>query len=464
MKVTRIATSKNLNAGKYAALEEQARRLGTIRSEVWQRYGSIGGLNRGDRSIRDEWLARGRTFPVSANAWKETLRDAKADIAMTVEAAKVGVRSGIRQRTGDETERKRLYTLLKSNRFTEDSRLRRMMRKDWKRGRNHTRNQIVVRSDNYTTFQLGGRAWVKIPGLERGRRIAIPLNTTVEPTGTLRVILRDDRVEVHYAVEVEETADCGTATLGVDKGYTEVLVDSDGDHHGQALGERLKNESDTRKVKYQRRAKLRAIAENTGNERKRRNIIEHNLGRKKGNSRARKAQANIRDIVFKAVHEVVDKAAVIAAEDLTAPMSGGRFAKDTNRRLAAWTKGVVAEALETVSRRRGSTLVPVNPAYTSQTDHRNGCLLGKRVGDSFYCFDGVVLQADENAALNVLARLFDPEMDRWTPHRKVESILLARTERRRLGLLNQDSSCGSRSPSTESETPENLNVQLCLGF
>ncbi|MCP4117747.1 MAG: transposase, partial [Desulfobacteraceae bacterium] len=34
MKATRIARSKNLNAGKYAALEEQARRLGTIRSEV----------------------------------------------------------------------------------------------------------------------------------------------------------------------------------------------------------------------------------------------------------------------------------------------------------------------------------------------------------------------------------------------------------------------------------------------
>ncbi len=362
MKVTRIAVSKNLNAGKYAALEEQARRLGTIRSEVWQRYGSIGGLTRSDRSIRDEWLAQGRTFPVAANAWKETLRDAKADIATSVEAAKVAVRRAIRGRSGGEGARQRLYTRLKSNRFTEDSWLRRTMRRHWRRGRNHTHNQIIVRADNYTTFQLGGRAWVKIPGLERGKRIAIPLNTTVEPTGTLRVILRDDRVEVHYAVEVEETADCGTATLGVDKGYTEVLVDSDGEHHGEGLGEALKNESDARKLKNQRRAKLRAIAENTGNERKRRNIVEHNLGRKKVNSRARKAEANIRDLVFKAVHEVADKAAVIAAEDLTAPMSGGRFAKDTNRRLAAWTKGVIAEALETISRRRGSMLVLVNPA------------------------------------------------------------------------------------------------------
>ena len=67
MKVTRIATSKNLNPGKYASLEEQARRLGTVRSEVWQRYGSVGGVNLLDRTIRDEWLAQDRTFPVSAN-------------------------------------------------------------------------------------------------------------------------------------------------------------------------------------------------------------------------------------------------------------------------------------------------------------------------------------------------------------------------------------------------------------
>jgi len=95
-------------------------------------------------------------------------------------------------------------------------------------------------------------------------------------------------------------------------------------------------------------------------------------------------------------------------------------------------------------------------------DSRYGILKGKRSGDSFYCFDGVVLQADENAAQNVLARLHDSEIDRWTPFQKVKSILLERTERLRLGLLNQDSSCISKELSTESELPK--NVQLCLTF
>lgn len=102
--------------------------------------------------------------------------------------------------------------------------------------------------------------------------------------------------------------------------------------------------------------------------------------------------------------------------------------KNITRRLSAWTKGVIATAIETISRRRGSTVVYINAAYTSQVDSRNGFLLGKRNGDWFYCSDGVVLQADVNAARNVLARLYDQEIDRWTPFQKVKAILLKRTE------------------------------------
>lgn len=461
MNLTRIALSKNPNPGKFAALEEQARRLGAVRSEVWQRYGSIQGVPLQDRQIRDQWLREKRVFPVSANAWKETLRDAKADIAMTVEAAKVKARRAIRRHTHDEQEQRRLFTELKANRFAQDRYLARIMRRYWNRGHNHTHHQIIVRSDNYTSLQRGGRAWIKIPGLERGRRIAIPLNTTLEPTGTLRLILRDHHIEVHYAIEMAPVQDCGTQTLGVDKGYSEVLVDSDGEPHGLGLGEMLTAESDHLKVKNQRRAKLRALSKNSRNPRKRQTIQKHNLGRRKVQRRAKKVQARIRSTVFQAVHQVVDKAAVIAAEDLTAPMNRKNLGKNVNRRLSGWTKGVIAEALETVSQRRGSTLVLVNPAYTSQMDSRNGCLWGKRQGDAFYCFDGVVLQADKNAAQNVLARLRDPEIDRWTPFQKVKSILQERTERHRLGLLNLDSSCSpDRALSTESELPE----QLCISF
>ena len=80
MKVTRIAFSRGLNGGKYGELVGQARRLGRVRSLVWDRYGSITGVGVSDRRIRDAWMADGTAAScgVLANAWKETVRDVVA--------------------------------------------------------------------------------------------------------------------------------------------------------------------------------------------------------------------------------------------------------------------------------------------------------------------------------------------------------------------------------------------------
>ena len=75
----------------------------------------------------------------------------------------------------------------------------------------------------------------------------------------------------------------------------------------------------------------------------------------------------LRTETFSAVHRVIDKAGTVVAEDLSKSFAGRKqLGKNTNRRLAAWTKGVTAEALTNVSQRRGSALVLVNAAYTSQ--------------------------------------------------------------------------------------------------
>ena len=449
MIVTRTVKSKKLNQGKYQRLLEQAKRLGQIRSEVWHGFGSLNGVAlKSDRTIRDQWLSEKRWFNVSANAWKETLRDAFGNIKANREAAKEKVRKVLYQSISNEKTRLAHYKELKSDSWTSNNYLRRLMRKHWKRGHNHTHNQIIVRSDNYTTFQLGGQAWLKIPSLEKGKRIAIPLKTTVEPSGTLRLVLNEGEIEVHYTRDLAETKDCGSVTLGLDQGYTEVFVDSEGEHHGDGLGELLSNHSDKLKKKYQARNKLKAII---SKQPQKQTILENNLGRNKLNRQNKKVKSQIRDKICQATHAVVDKANLIAVEDLTAKMASRPFGKNVTRRLSAWTKGVIAEALDTISRRRGSSVILVNSAYTSQMDSRYGILKGNRSGDSFHCFDGVVLQADENAAQNVLARLSDPEIDRWMPYQQVKSILLERTERHRLGLLNQDSSCNSQELSTESE-------------
>jgi len=464
MKVTRIAYSANINQGKFEQLSEQARLLGVVRSEVWQRFGSISWVGLKDRHIRDQWVKAKRDFGVLATPWKETLRDGIADIKANMESAKDKVRKAISRNIKDNNIRKKMFLDLKSNRWTNHPFLKRMMRKYWRRGHNHTHNQIIVRADDYTTFELYGKAWVKIPSLVRGKKISIPLKSNVAPTGTLRVILRDDKVEVHYAVDAPESKPCGKQTIGIDKGYTEALSDSDGEFHGEGLGKILSNESDYLKAKYIKRNKIKAVIDKlrkNGNRRKAELIVKNNLGRAKLNNRAKKAHQSIKTIVFNAAHKVIDKASDIALEDLTASIRGSNRGKNFNRRLSSWTKGMIADSLENVSQRRGSTLHYVNAAYTSQMDSTTGLLEGKRVGDKFYCANGDVLQADVNAARNVLARLRDPEIGRWMPFKKVKSILLKRLQANRLGLLNPDSSCKSKDLSTESELP---NGQVCPSF
>ena len=446
MKVTRILHSDHLNAGKYSALQEQASLLGEIRSEVWEKFGGMSGLSLKDRQVRDAWMAEGRTFPVPANAWKETLRDAMGDIKATREAAKEKVKKAIRERTSDKKELKRLYGLLKRDEWLKDPFLHRQMRKHFKHGKNKTFNQIIVRADKCKPFELNGQCWLKVPSLVRGKPISIPLKTTMEhaPSGTLRLILAHGRVEVHYQKEVELEQTCGSAKVGVDKGYTEALVDSDGDVYGEGLGKLISKESDYLNQKYQRRNKIRAVAEKKAQKKphKAAAIEQHNLGRKKLDKRQERQVQQLRTLIFTGVHGLINKAGVVVCEDLSSPFaSKRRYGKQSNRRLNTWTKGIIADALETVSQRRGSSLRLVNAAYTSQADSQcHGLLMGRRDGDRFYRENGEVVQADHNAAGNVLLRDEDPEITFFMPHKQVKAVLVKRTESYRSKLIDQDSS------------------------
>lgn len=317
MTVTRIAYSSRLNAGKYAQLAEQARRLGRVRTLVWDRYGPISGVGVSDRQVRDRWMADGTatSFGVLANAWKETVRDAVAGIHAHREAAKVEVRRRIRRAAADEVERRRLYALLKQDRWRSVPLRRRLMRRHWRRGHNHTENQIIIRSGNVRTYTLteGGHVWLAVPGLRPRTSVPVPLNTTHAPAGTLRGLLRGGRVEVHYQIDDQALTSshrpCGAATVGVDKGYTEVLTDSDGVRHSPELGSLLQQRSDQLRARNARRARLRSIANQAaqrGQHAKAASICANNLGTVKKHHQEQQWRVRVRDVTYRAVNIVVD--------------------------------------------------------------------------------------------------------------------------------------------------------------
>jgi IS605 OrfB family transposase len=306
------------------------------------------------------------------------------------------------------------------------------MRKYWKHGKNHTFNQMVLEPGSYKCFSHNGKNYIEVISLKIGKRIAIPLKTNYSITGQIKLILREGQVEVHFTIDNTDERDCGKKEIGIDKGYTEAFVDSEGDFYGKGLGEILSKESDDLKKKYQRRNKIKAVLDKVEqkNPKKAKRIRKNNLGRKKLSRRKKKHQAKVKTIVFTAVNRVVDKAETIVCEDLTKTFKSKNLGKNTNRRLSSWIKGLMASAIDIVASRRGSRVILINAAYTSQMCSKCGCL-GKRTGDTFHCTSGcgAVMQADQNAAVNVKARADDKELHRWLPFQKVKSILLKRCRR-----------------------------------
>ena len=242
--------------------------------------------------------------------------------------------------------------------------------------------------------------------------------------------MKDGFAEVHYAADKAEGRKHGDQVLGIDKGYTEAFTDSDGQHHGQQFGAILTEYSDAVSATGKQRNKLHALEKKhraAGDIAKADRIKKHNLGRKKLDARRERTQKRLRNIAYQSAHSIVDKAGMVVSEDLTASIKKKHQWKRFNRRMSGWAKGILAESLDSVCEQRKASHMLVNGAYTSQMDSTTGLLEGKRVGDKFYRANGDVLQADHNAALNVLARLGDNEISRFTPYQEVRRILLARS-------------------------------------
>ncbi len=466
--VTRITQAEQLTVRKQGDLTALCAALGKVRAHVWRKYGSIKGVSKSAYEIRDEVCPGFKNIGIVSHVVQGTVLDAAKNIAANREAAKVEAVRAIFRHTKDENERKRLCTALKADKtregfpsWIEDAYLRRQMRKHCARGHSKCVNQIVVPVDCYKWFEVNGRGFISVAGFmeakRRVRRIAILLTTNHKIEGAIRLIVKETGIEVHYGIEAEDVRPCGKKTLGIDKGYTEVLVDSDNVDHGVGLGILLSAESDTGKRKGQALGKLRAIAKKS-EPKKRARIEKNNLGKKKFLARRTRHHKMVSTLIHNAAHSVVSKAKVIATEDLTKKFVPKDLGANANRRLGQWVKGVIAKAFESVASRRGASVKLVNAAYTSQTCPDCLCF-GNRSGDKFYCeVCKDVKRSDHVAARNTLARLDDPEIKLYTPYREVKEILLRRALPR-LRLSNQDSSCvGTASVSLAASTESELLI------
>ena len=463
MKVTRV-----LEANTPAALAPLCKVAGFVRADIWRRYGALASVGKSASDLRAAITASAvyAGLPIDGTIRAETTKDIVNDILAYKAAAMRKVRQAVAARTKDTLERKRLYALLRNDAWLSDSFLHRQMRQHFRHGKSSVANQFVVRSDKHTSQILDGKMVITVH-VARKFGDDIVLTTTssgknVDLVGSnLRVIVKNGFTEIHYATNKMAGRECGHRVIGIDKGYTEAFTDSDGEHHGQSFGPLMMAFSDAASQTGKARNKLHALEKqhrDAGKTAKADRILKHNLGRQKIDARKARAQRRLRTVAYQSAHSIVDKAAVVASEDLTAVIATKHQWKRFNRRMSSWAKGVLAEALDSVCEQRNARHVLVNGAYTSQMDSINGLLQGKRIGDKFYRANGDVLQADHNAARNVLARLDDGEVSCFTPYKEVRRILLARSPAQ-LSVKRLELGAKARQPSADKST-----AQFCAGF
>lgn len=463
--VTRI-----LRADVPEALNLICKTMGFVRADIWRRYGALGTVGKSVNDIRKE-ISAARLYaalPVDGTIRNETTKDIVNDVLLYKAAAMQKVRKSIAARTTGEAERKSLYTLLRKDQWLTNNFLHRQMRTHFRHGKSQVANQFVVRSDKFNTEIVNGYLTIMIRiAAKYGENIRLTTTSSgknVKLSGSnLRVIVKDGYTEVHYATSKGNGRPCGEKMIGIDKGYTEAFTDSDGVAYGKAFGAVLTEYSDKASATGKARNKLYALEKKhreAGHTAKADHIKFYNLGRIKIERRKDRTHKQLCTIAYQSTHMIVDKAAVVVSEDLTTPIAKKQAWKQYNRRMSAWAKGMLAEALDSICTQRGANHCLVNAAYTSQMDSVTGLLEGKRVADKFYRVNGDALQADHNAALNVLRRYEDAEITRFTPYQEVRRILLARSPAQlsvkghELQVMSAYQPCADKSSS----------VQICAGL
>lgn len=351
-------------------------------------------------------------------------------ISAQQEAAKTIIIRDICRRTKDDSQRKRLINLLKTN-PTADNWLHRQFRKQYLKGHTFVRNQIVYQGAGYSYKRLTrNTVQLEVAGLIKGKRITLKLRCRYIIKGQIRLIRNTlGNLEIHCTCSKLSVLPHGLPTqkLGIDKGYSEGFYTCDGTKIASGLGKLLT--AKTNRITRTNRNRYRLFAHAQSNPSKSATILKNNLGYKVKSRRLKREKATIQNFIRFDLRRNITTPIEIFCEDLTQPIKGKQQALHINRKLNQWMKGELQASIDKIALETGSTVSVVNPAYTSQVDHLTGTLLGRREGDRFIRYTGDVIQADLNAAINIRVRGTDNNITRYMRSDNVESELLARTVR-----------------------------------
>lgn len=182
--VTRIASTGNLkiNKWKFDELDLIASRLGVLRSELWNEFGSLKAWGMSEYDLDIMLRPYNKKYGVLAKTWETTLYDVISDIHLSQSACIEKVLKVLGLGYQKSTARKSVaQNTLESRDWLKHPVLCRLIRKFWYRGHTNVNNQIVVKKYNCQTDK-NGIVWIQFAGSKKGKVLRIPTTLKQEIT------------------------------------------------------------------------------------------------------------------------------------------------------------------------------------------------------------------------------------------------------------------------------------------
>ena len=272
--------------------------------------------------------------------------------------------------------------------------------------------------------------------------------------GDIQIILdREKRtVSIHKCIFARQRVVEKEHPAGIDKGYATLIscMDPEGNspEYGKNFGKLISSESErinqrntNKNYFYNKRKDLQEQLDKTRDPKERerldsliQKVERDHLGRKKYDRQHKKAVAHMEAAINHHIRTCMEemKPSETVLEDLSFVSDKKRSPrKDFNRHMASWQKGYLDERLDYLSRVYGAGVTHVNPAYTSQYCNHCGAKLGARYGfhhEYADCENCGTVNANTNAAGNILDRRNDKKIMLYTPYRRVKQICDRRAE------------------------------------
>ena len=252
-----------------------------------------------------------------------------------------------------------------------------------------------IDSDGVVITSEVARKRVKIPFVLYPK--VVELLATCEPCDPT-IFIRDNRMFLSIPFNIPTIVTDGDDAVGVDLGIKRLFVTSE----GKAFRDKTYLR-ERRKVRYLKRK----LQEKTKNSKSARKHL----------AKVSKRERNLSmDMLHRATNVLVEstRASVLVVEDLskiktkTSKTNDGFKRTRHNNIFSQVPVRAFRDMLAYKAQIHGKRVETVSPTYTSQMDCRTGNRDGNRKGCRYYCTDGIVFDADWNAAANIAMRANHP--------------------------------------------------------